>query len=53
MPENVRWSVTLLNFENLPPLSYIRHPVFVKKVVRFSKRLPPRFLATSDAPAAG
>jgi predicted permease len=27
--------------------------VFVKKVVRFSKRLPPRFLATSDAPAAG
>jgi hypothetical protein len=27
--------------------------VFVKKVVRFSKRIPPRFLATSDAPAAG
>jgi type I restriction enzyme M protein len=30
-----------------------RVAVFVKKVVRFSKRLPPRFLATSDAPAAG
>ena len=26
---------------------------FVNKVVRFFKRLPPRFLATSDAPSAG
>jgi hypothetical protein len=32
---------------------HVGQSVFVKNFVRFSKRLPPRFLATSDAPAAG
>lgn len=51
--ERLIYRISLSRFSSQFVLKGALLSVFVKKVVRFSKRLPPRFLATSDAPAAG